>query len=270
MKDRPEGMDVAPRIDGGAVALHLLGAHVLERADESARRGERRFRCPLRYSPRDAEVDDFRLARLTNEDVSRLEIAVDDPLGVTVRDGIADLPEKRPQAVEVGGMFSHPVCDRRRTGHELHHDRRHRRADDLADADGEDLRDAWMIEAAEDLRFLGEATEQLVRPEPGPQHLHRHLARAVDGVPFIDAPHSPFAEHPRQAHAVELDADERIVAGLPWRRRAQLPKSLEIEAVDVGRVTLAGLAVDAWLVGPLLRCHVSAPRCYGRSPRKRV
>ena len=132
-----------------------------------------------------------------------------------------------------------------------------------------------MIEAAEDLRFLGEATEQLVRPEPGPQHLHRHLPRAVDGVPLVDAPHSPFAEHPRQAHAVKLHAEEWIVAGLPRRRRAQLPQGLEIEAVDVGRVTLDGLTVGAWLagallVGVLLDGHWSAPRCYGRSPRKRV
>ena len=74
--------------------LGLLGAHVLERADDLAELGEHRaFGEPLGGGLGHAEVDDFghRLAVVFgDEDVRRLEVAVDDALLMGVLDGLAD------------------------------------------------------------------------------------------------------------------------------------------------------------------------------------
>ena len=82
----------------GVAELGLLRAHVLRRADQLAVLGEERLLGqPLLGRLGDAEVDDLghRLAVVQrDQDVGRLEVAVDDPLLVGVLDGLADLDEQ--------------------------------------------------------------------------------------------------------------------------------------------------------------------------------
>ena len=81
-----------------AAQLGLLGAHVLERADDRAVLGEQRLLGqPLVDRLGDAEVDDLghRLAVVErHQHVRRLDVAVDDPLLVGVLDRLADRDEQ--------------------------------------------------------------------------------------------------------------------------------------------------------------------------------
>ena len=68
-------IDVAARIE--LLALHLLGTHVVRRPDDQPR-----LRHPLMRlgHARDAEVHQLDLALVIDEDVLRLDVAVDDAL----------------------------------------------------------------------------------------------------------------------------------------------------------------------------------------------
>ena len=73
----------------------LLGAHVADRADHLARhRLHRRLQLGLRRA-REPEVEHLGLARFGDEDVGRLQIAVDDAALVRVLDGVGDLGDER-------------------------------------------------------------------------------------------------------------------------------------------------------------------------------
>ena len=75
VQHHPHRVDVAARVE--LIALHLLGAHVVRRADDEARLGHPFLRLG---HPRDAEVHQLHLALVVDEDVLRLDVAVDDPL----------------------------------------------------------------------------------------------------------------------------------------------------------------------------------------------
>ena len=78
--------------------LGLLGAHVHRRADHLAvAREERLLGEPLLDGLGDAEVDDLGHGHAVvqrDQDVGRLDVAVDDALLVGVLDGLADLDEQ--------------------------------------------------------------------------------------------------------------------------------------------------------------------------------
>ena len=112
---RAQAIHVGPRADPLEVAGRLLGAHVGGRPQRRA--GERlgraagrrrsqgalvRRQARLRPARRlgQAPVDDQRLAILADDDVGRLDVAVDHAAGVGVLDGVADVdepPQERPQ-----------------------------------------------------------------------------------------------------------------------------------------------------------------------------
>ena len=95
----PEGVDVGPGVHVHAAHLGLLRAHVERRADHLGEPGVDRL-LGQRLADRlgHAEVDHLR-HRLAvvhrDQDVRRLEVAVDDPLLVGVLDRLADLHEQR-------------------------------------------------------------------------------------------------------------------------------------------------------------------------------
>jgi hypothetical protein len=91
-----------------------------------------------------------------------------------------------------------------------------------------------MVEPPEDLRFLGKPTEQVTRPEAGPQHLHGDLAISPVALPLVDASHPPFAEDAHEPHPLDLTAEERV-GRFSGRGLAQLPQGFESEAVRVGK-----------------------------------
>ena len=86
------------RVDVEVVELRLLGAHVLQRADDGAEVGEQRALGQLLAGRLgDAEVDDLRhrLAVVQRDQhVRRLEVAVNDPFLMGVLHGLADRHEQ--------------------------------------------------------------------------------------------------------------------------------------------------------------------------------
>src|SRR5205085_6300317 len=85
VEDEPEAVDVGRPRD--RLAAHLLGRHVGGRPEERPRVREAAG-GEVAHEP---EVDEARLARLLDEDVLGLEIAVDDSVRVAVGDRARDL-----------------------------------------------------------------------------------------------------------------------------------------------------------------------------------
>ena len=73
VQDHAEGVDVGARVD--RLSLHLLGRHVCRRADHAS--GGRKAVLVVDQL-RDAEVEDLGLAAVRDQDVVRLQVAVDD------------------------------------------------------------------------------------------------------------------------------------------------------------------------------------------------
>ena len=85
-----EGEEVGPVVD--LLALDLLGRHVVGRAEELPLLGEVRA-----VEPGDAEVGDLHLVVGGDQDVRRLDVAVDHPVGVGVVEARRDL--RRQEAI---------------------------------------------------------------------------------------------------------------------------------------------------------------------------
>ena len=98
VEQHAQRVDVAAGVDVQAAHLGLLGAHVQRRADHLAEAGEERLLGQLLTDGLgDAEVDDLGHRHAVvqrDQDVGRLEVAVDDPLLMGVLDGLADRDEQ--------------------------------------------------------------------------------------------------------------------------------------------------------------------------------
>jgi hypothetical protein len=98
IKQHPEGVDVGARVHVQLAHFGLLRAHVGGRADHLREIREERFIGePLVGGLRDSEVDDHRPGHTvieSDENVRRLEVAMNDPLLVRVLDRLANQNEK--------------------------------------------------------------------------------------------------------------------------------------------------------------------------------
>ncbi len=93
VEDDAERVDVGPEVDVAAVAARLLRAHVRERPLDRADLGHHRGRRHVRVrDAREAEVEDLR-ARVRDDDVRGLQVAVDHAALVGVVHGLADRDE---------------------------------------------------------------------------------------------------------------------------------------------------------------------------------
>ena len=92
-----EAPDVGAAADGGAG--DLLGRHVGGSAAERERIAERPGSASSRASPKSS---DERLARLVDDDVRGLHVAMEDPLVVGVSEGVGDLDGDAEGALDVG------------------------------------------------------------------------------------------------------------------------------------------------------------------------
>ena len=127
----------------------LLGTHVAHGPDHLARhRLHRGLQVGLRRA-REAEVEHLRLARLGDEDVGRLQVAVDDAALVRVLHGVGDSATSR--ALPRSSSLLRDVVVERAAAHQLHREVGLRTEARVGDARLVDLRDAGMLQAAEEL-----------------------------------------------------------------------------------------------------------------------
>ena len=180
IEDRPQAVDVARRTDldtsTEGQAPGLLGGHVAGRAHERPRGGERRIDVdPLGQ----AEVADIRVPLEIDQDIRRLEVAVQDAAFV----GVVDRPADRHQQ---SGRFEGrqrafgELLRQRRPLDVLHGEIRMAVAfSDLQDRDDVRVRQprrglGFGPEPLDVLRRrLGPAQEPLQRHNPAPRHFSR-------------------------------------------------------------------------------------------------
>ena len=91
VENAAETVDVGPLVRDAGVRL-LLGGAVAEREELLA--GDRELARVGGLEVGEAEIDDLGLARLVEEDVRGLEVAVDDPVCMGIRDRLGDFDEQ--------------------------------------------------------------------------------------------------------------------------------------------------------------------------------
>ena len=190
VEDRSQRVDVGRRADLAGQPLRLLGGHVAGRPHHLAADGL----AVLDLQPLgQAEVGDLRRAVGVEQDVGRLQVAVDDPDAVDRADGAGE------RGHQLGGLAGR----HRRAGQPLgerapleHLEREVRHAADLAHL--VDLDDVGMLHPGDDLGLDAESPELLgVDVEVAPDHLEgdRSLERPLEGL--VDDPHAATAEQPK-------------------------------------------------------------------------
>jgi hypothetical protein len=141
------------------ISRRLLGAHVLRRAE-----GEPGLRHPraggLGHGERDAEVGDYRLAGV-DEDVLRLEVAVDDTARVRVAEGRRDATRDPHGLVHRELLLALDAIPEGLALHERHHiEEEARRGPRI-----EEREEVGMLEVRGDLDLAQEPLD----PEHGPE-----------------------------------------------------------------------------------------------------
>ena len=194
----PEGIDVAARVD--RVPRRLLRAHVV-RGPEDRLAGEILLRVAQLG---DSEVEDLHLARRRHHDVRRLDVAVDDVIGVRPAQSFRALSDDGNDLRWLeGGLPEHGI---ERAAVEVLHDDVRIDGVLVAAHDLVDLDDRRVGNPREDLRLAAEALHVAgiaVREDLDCDvAVQRRIERAIDRT------HSPRTEH-----------DRVLVAAERWRRR---------------------------------------------------
>ena len=153
VEDGAEGEDVGPRVDWASFGL--FWRHVRRRAhDQPGPRAQRRHRLLCRRpfdELRDAEVEDLRPAVAGDHDVGRLDVAVDDAVGVRSRKRGGDLSTRLERRRHRQGALREDPIERRPLD-ELHGDEgRARLLVDVVDRD-----DVRVVEGGGRARLLHE------------------------------------------------------------------------------------------------------------------
>ena len=171
--------------------LALLRAHVLRRAHADAGLGLLRRAQHLG----DAEVRDDGTAVAREHDVRRLHVAVDDPEGVRVREGVRDLGDDprhlaRREPLPVLGELDEPVPE----GPTLEVLHRHEVAA-VHVVEVEDLDDVGVAEARDGLGLTAEALEEVgILGEAGAHDLERDRALERGKVGLVHRGHAALSE----------------------------------------------------------------------------
>ena len=289
IEDGPEGIDVRGRADRLAGDHRLFGGHVIGRAQQLPRdRGTAKVRrLPVAAGALgQAEVGDLgdegREARgegrevpglaprpfplVPQEDVGRLEIAVNHAVGMSGMDGprqgldqLCRRTHRLGRALEVLGQAA--------AGHEL--EDKVRPARGLADI--VDLDDVGMLQAS-DRRGLGAKAGQVLRAglDPGQDHLQRHGAIETELPGLVDDAHAassqlpqdlvarhgrPFAAHRRGP------ADDRVgrVAGRPCRLHRIGGRQPRGPSLQAPHHPFFGLGAPGRMLGAPPRLRVRGP-----------
>jgi hypothetical protein len=185
----PERPDICPLIDGSSA--RLLRGHVgggakndagLRRMNRQRRRIHRgRGRSGGRVNGlRQSKVEHLHCSVGTDLDVRRLEIAMDDAVIVRSFESFGDLPGNRESFINRQSGSRLPVPGSRRDQRreilaldELHHQCSHT----TGLFEPVDVRDVWMIQRRQHLRFATEARQTIrIVGDRRQQHLDRHVA----------------------------------------------------------------------------------------------
>ena len=180
-------VDVGRRRDRAATAQRLLRGHVGGRSHDRAGLGQLDALVkPLGQ----AEVRDVRLALLVQQDVGRLEVAVQDSPLVGVLDRFGDVGQQGrdgPRVVLVGVQPGAQAA----AGNQLH-------AEILLTlvfaylVDGDD---AGVVKLSHGLGFVLEAAKvDIVGEDAGPDHLQRHQPVEGDLAGLVHHPHAAAAQ----------------------------------------------------------------------------
>jgi len=205
---------------GDRLAENLLGAGVLGREDagEGARE---RLSWPARRREHlgDAEVQQLDLTVAGDDDVRRLEVAVDHQVAVRVLHRAADLTEQLEPLVHRQPLLIAVAVDRA-TFDVLHdHERPPVRGAAAVDQPG----DARVTERGQDLTLLLEPQQDLVGVGPRPQQLDGDglLELTVGALGQIDRAHAAAAQLPQQAPGADPRAG-RVRRPLPGEAAGEL------------------------------------------------
>jgi hypothetical protein len=187
---RPEGPDVAGRTDPGRV-LPLLRRHVGRRPQRDAALRETGL---VGVRPGEAQVGDLDLPGHGDEQVRRLDVAMDDApiveLGEGERRVVEDLRGLRLRQRRAGAV---DAVARRLAADELHHQVVDPEvAEDVVDPD-----EVRVVDPGRDARLLLEALDHpLAGQDVRPQALHGDVDAEVQVAGQVDRPHASLAELP--------------------------------------------------------------------------
>ena len=148
----------------------------------------------------DAEVEHLRLAGIIDQDVAGLEVAMDHALLVGVLHRIANLGQQLEARRRVERAIA-GVLVQRHAADEFHGEERlavgtHPRFIDLSDP--------GVLESAQDLGFVTEATEELGREQAGADHLEGDGAPRVVLFGLVHGTHATFAVPAKDAIAADM------------------------------------------------------------------
>ncbi len=226
IKHHAQGVDVGPGIQVVRRAGDLLRAHVRDGPDELPRVGV--HRGALQAGPGEAgdpEVEDLRLCApvercgagrgrglaFDDQDVPRLEVAVNDPPLVRVLDRIADPHEQVQPRPDVEPALLAVTC-KRQAGDELHREIGPLLPVELRVARVVDLRDPGVPQASEHIHLLLEATQQGPRERTGADDLHRDGTVGKRLRRLVHAPHPALAQQAQDAVRADTLGQGRAIA----------------------------------------------------------
>ena len=215
-----EGIDVGPHVDLIHLAVELLGAHVLQRADELAHVGEHRRASHVGVGATGhAEVDHLRMPCGVDENIAGLEIAMDHPLLVAVADRAAGLAKENDAVAHAEPACRGELRDRLSFLDIFHHEIGHGSAGKRLHADGIDAGDPGVRQPAENLCLVLEAASGGGREHAGADHLHGHGPAGHSLQALVHATHAAFADESHDRHVAKPCA--RLEIGTGWRRAGQ-------------------------------------------------
>jgi hypothetical protein len=237
VEEETEGEDIGGGVDG--LAADLFGAGVIE--TEGAVDGDGAIGIGVIEEFGDAEIEDFWFAFGGDEDVLGFEVAVDDEVGVSVLDSVADF-EKETEGGVLGGRAGE-VGEEGFAIDILH--------DEVRDIGGagagfEEAGDVGVVEFSEDLFFLEEALAGGVRSGEGVGEEFdggAHIGVAIDALGEPDDAHAAGAEFADEFPGAEAGAGAGVLPlGVDGLREEVAGAPLEAEELAGGGEGVRGVS----------------------------
>ena len=166
---------------------------------------------------RQAEIEDLGIARLGDEDVGRLQIAMDDAAVMRVLHGIGNLGDERQPLPQIellqARIFIEPA-----SAHELHREVRLRTEPGVGDASLVDLRYAVVLQTSEELVLVLETPQHRGRGDAGPDDLEGDTPSRPLLFSLVDDAHRAFSDERDDAEGSDAGGVRRSRARRMLRR----------------------------------------------------